>query len=75
MTSDGRGGGSDFIGKGAVIKHLMMGEGSKNGKNHLTLYMVGPLEIYKKKNWRHCSYWWSVHMLKLLFFFLFSGFL
>ena len=50
MTSDGREGGdsaeSDFISsKVAIIKHLMRGGGggSKNGKNHLTSYMDGPL--------------------------------
>ena len=41
MMSDGMGEGgsakSDFISKGALIKHLMMGEGgSKNPENHLT---------------------------------------
>ena len=49
MTSDGRGEGgsakSDFISKGALIKHLVREEGwgSKKGKNHLTSYMDGPL--------------------------------
>ena len=54
MTSDGRGEGgsarSEFISKGALIKHLMRGEGgSKNGKNHLTSYMDGPLYRKMKK--------------------------
>ena len=36
---------SDFISQGSLIKHLMRGGGggSKNGKNHLTSYMDGPL--------------------------------
>ena len=47
MTSDGRGEGgsakSDFISKGALIKHLIRGEGvSEKCKNHLTSYMDGP---------------------------------
>ena len=45
----GRGGSakSDFISKGALIKHLMRGEGgSKKGKNHLTSYMDGPKMIH-----------------------------
>ena len=39
----GRGGSakSDFITKGALIKHLMMGGGSKN-QNHLTSYVDVP---------------------------------
>ena len=51
MTSDGRGkwgsAKSDFISKVVLIKHLMRGEGgSKNGKNHLTSYMDGPLDVW-----------------------------
>ena len=48
----GRGGSakSDFISKGAVIKHLMRGEGeSKKGENHLTSYMDGPLPTLTTK--------------------------
>ena len=47
MMSDARGEGgsakSDFISKGALIKHLTRGGGgSRKGKNHLTSYMDGP---------------------------------
>ena len=49
MTSDGRGKG-DFKSKGALIKHLMRGGGgSKNGKNHPTSHMDGPLSTFNNQ--------------------------
>ena len=72
VEGDGGSAKSDFIGKGAVIRHLM--RGSKYGKNHLTSYMDGPLEIYKKKNWRQCSLWWSIDVLNCHFFFFLADF-
>ena len=53
MTSDGRGGGggsakSDLISKGALIKHLMRGEGVKKGQKSSDVIYGRPLGYYNQ---------------------------